>query len=98
MGASKLFEHLVPIDDEDAATQANEQESLIGIVCRILDLKEEDISLAVPLTNYGLDSLSASALSFALRPLLAISQLQLLADISIQDLQLRIEEAELPFE
>ena len=47
----------------------------------------------VPLTTYGLDSLTAAALSFELRPLLAISQVQLLADLTIKDLQDRLEAA-----
>ncbi|KAK0480492.1 putative polyketide synthase [Armillaria luteobubalina] len=49
------------------------------------------ISPEVPLTAYGLDSLSASRLSLALRPLVAITQLQLLGDVSIQDIWALIE-------
>ena len=59
-------------------------------VCRILAVKEEEISIDVPLTTYGLDSLSAAGLSYALQPLLTISQMQLLADITIRDLQRRL--------
>lgn len=93
MHASKLYEHLVPLDDEPAeGKEGTEQETISRIVGRILNLKEEDISPIVPLTNYGLDSLSAIALSFALRPILAISQLQLLADVSIKDLQTKADE------
>lgn len=93
MGLSKLFEHLVPADDEDLNNHdGDEQGLLLSTVCRILGIKAEDVSVDMPLTNYGLDSLSAAALSFALRPLLSISQLQLLADLSLKDLQERMEQ------
>ena len=41
----------------------------------------------MPLTSYGLDSLSAAALSHALEPYVTISQLQLLADVTLADLE-----------
>ena len=93
LGPLKLYEHLVPQDTEQQTSGGSDQSSLLTIVCRVLGLKEEDTSLAVPLTNYGLDSLSAVALSFALKPLIAISQLQLLADVSVKDIQEKIEQA-----
>ncbi|KAM5543754.1 hypothetical protein V8D89_002371 [Ganoderma adspersum] len=93
MGSSPMYDHLIPDDDEDFATQGGDgKPSLLQIVCRILDIKEEDVTPEVPLTTYGLDSLSAASLSFALRPIVAVSQLQLLADLTVKDLLARVEE------
>lgn len=47
----------------------------------------------VPLTSYGLDSISAASMSYALRPILTVSQLQLLADLTLGDLERRLEAA-----
>ena len=94
MGSSPMYDHLVPSDSDDIATQDGDgKPSLLQIVCRILDMKEEDVSPDVPLTSYGLDSLSAASLSFALRPVVVVSQLQLLADLTVKDLLERVEEA-----
>ena len=94
MGSSHLYDHLVPDADESAMGEDGDGKvSLVQIVCRTLDIKAEDVSEDVPLTSYGLDSLSAASLSFALRPLLSISQLQLLADLTIKDLRAKIEDA-----
>ena len=92
MGPSYLYDHLVPKKAEQSLTDWCEDmaTSLLEIVCRILALKAEEISIDVPLTTYGLDSLSAAALSFALRPLLVVSQVQLLVDVTIRDLQARL--------
>ena len=92
MGSSQLYDHLVPTQTIEAATSArvDDGKSVMHVVCRVLDLKPEEVSIDVPLTTYGLDSLSAAALSFALRPLFAISQVQLLADLTIKDLQGRL--------
>ncbi|KAI1783602.1 ketoacyl-synt-domain-containing protein [Ganoderma leucocontextum] len=94
MGPSKLYDHLVPQDTSEggrAQQDASGSQSLVQIVCRVLDLKVEDVSADVPLTAYGLDSLSAASLSYALRPLLAVSQFQLLADVTIKDLQTKLD-------
>ena len=94
IGPSPMYDHLVPADavasDEPAV---DKNTSLTQTVCRVLDLNAEEISIDVPLTTYGLDSLSAAALSFALRPLLAVSQVQLLADLTIKDLMTRMEKS-----
>ena len=94
MGPSPMYDHLVSDDADDSAAQDGDgKPSLTHIVCRILDMKEEDVSPDVPLTSYGLDSLSAASLSFALRPIVTVSQLQLLADLTVKDLMARVEEA-----
>ena len=96
MGASPLFDDLVPAQDADAEDVSAEKSSsnLKDVVCKILDVAQEDLSLDVPFTSYGLDSLSAAALSYALRPFITISQLQLLADLSLKELQARMEASE----
>ena len=93
MGPSYLYDHLVPQDAADSieTQSADASASVLQVVCRVMALKEEEISTEVPLTTYGLDSLSAAAVSFALRPFLVVSQVQLLADLTIKDLQQRAE-------
>ncbi|KAK0216124.1 putative polyketide synthase [Armillaria fumosa] len=91
-GSSPLYNHLVPpqaAPSEDAT--ADYKVSVEELVCHSLNMSSEEISPEVPLTAYGLDSLSASRLSLALRPLVAITQLQLLGDVSIQDIWALIE-------
>lgn len=95
MGPSTVYADLV-IDDGsqgDQFDEAKQPASLKDIVCKVLDLAPEDLSPDVPFTAYGLDSLSAASLSYALSPLLRISQIQLLADISLRHLEERLEEA-----
>ena len=61
--------------------------SIRDIVCNILNLAPEDLSADVPFTTYGLDSLSAASLSHALTHLVRISQIQLLADVTLRKLE-----------
>ncbi|KAI0358347.1 ketoacyl-synt-domain-containing protein, partial [Trametes cingulata] len=92
MGPSRLYDHLSPVESQvPRMTFRNEAPSVLHTVCHILDLDPEEVSLDVPLTAYGLDSLGATGLSSALRPLLSISQIQLLADITIRDIQSRVD-------
>ncbi|KAI0694299.1 ketoacyl-synt-domain-containing protein [Cerioporus squamosus] len=93
MGPSPLYNHLC--QDPGPHMESREMDknaSLLQIVCEVLNLPPGDVSVDMPLTAYGLDSLSASSLAVALRPLVAMSQLQLLADVSISQIQKRIEE------
>ncbi|KAF7352570.1 Polyketide synthase [Mycena venus] len=53
----------------------------------------EDLDPTVPLTSYGLDSLSASRMASAFKSLFTITQLQLLADVTLQDLQNRLTDS-----
>ena len=92
LGPSTAYDHLVPKDAEDTNEAEQEHHDTVAqVVCRVLDLKESEVSVDVPLTTYGLDSLSAVALSYALRPILPISQLQLLADVTIKDIQAKAD-------
>ncbi|EIN09536.1 polyketide synthase [Punctularia strigosozonata HHB-11173 SS5] len=93
LGVSPVFAHLVPEVDEDTSTAdaASKDSSVLDIVLKVLDLDKDDFSFEVPLTAYGLDSLLASKLAVTLRPWVSITQLQLLADITFEDIQRRIE-------
>ncbi|KAH9886258.1 ketoacyl-synt-domain-containing protein [Cubamyces lactineus] len=93
MGASPMYSDLVPVQSSDMPESPSEMPAttLKDVVCKVLEVAPEDLSQDVPFTSYGLDSLSAAALSYALRPFLAISQLQLLADITMKGLQARVE-------
>ncbi|KAJ7343998.1 beta-ketoacyl synthase [Mycena albidolilacea] len=89
------FETYVPDFDWDAV---NGHLRCIAISSRPshreLHLDKSELNPAVPLTSYGLDSLSASRLSSALKPLFVITQLQLLADITLQDLEDRLTQSD----
>ncbi|KAH9934282.1 ketoacyl-synt-domain-containing protein [Fomitopsis serialis] len=94
-GSSSLYDHLVAettsSNTDEVSVDASER-STGDIICAVLDIDHEDLSPDVPLTAYGLDSLSATALSHALTPYLTVSQLQLLADITLADLEQLREE------
>ncbi|KAI0768339.1 ketoacyl-synt-domain-containing protein [Trametes elegans] len=99
-GKSPLFADLVPaaatLDTSDAKgdTMGKPAGTIKDVVCKVLEIAAEDLSADVPFTSYGLDSLSAAALSHALRPLVAISQLQLLADVNLRDVEEKMEAAQ----
>ena len=97
MGPSQLYDHLVLQRDSDNGKLSHDTlgpSSILKAVCDVLDLKQDDVSREVPLTSYGLDSLSAAALSFALRSILSVSQIQLLSDMTIQHLEARLRTAD----
>ncbi|KAK0453924.1 hypothetical protein EV421DRAFT_720319 [Armillaria borealis] len=88
-GPSPLYDHLIPMQSKTVMESQGEQGVLPQIeqlVCDSLGLSIEELSSDVPLTAYGLDSLSASRLSVSLRHFLSITQLQLLGDISLHDI------------
>lgn len=89
MGAQPFYRHLVSSETDAAASKADE--SLDARIQAILDISPDDFSPEVPLTAYGLDSLSAARLSHALRPLIAVTQMQLLGGISTNELRKRID-------
>ncbi|KAJ6492508.1 ketoacyl-synt-domain-containing protein [Mycena vitilis] len=94
LGSSAMYDYLVPADiqtGDNPEESASKPQGITAIVCDVLSLAIEDLSPEVPLTSYGLDSLSASTLSYALRPLLQISQIQLLADMTLNELNTRLE-------
>jgi thioester reductase-like protein/2-polyprenyl-3-methyl-5-hydroxy-6-metoxy-1,4-benzoquinol methylase len=95
LGESSMYEHLVPTKEDDGSDGDDKggERSMEDVVMAALDVDPQDFSPDVPFTAYGLDSLVAARLASALRPFVAVTQLQLLADITLADLQARIEEA-----
>lgn len=92
IGPSPLYDHLVyPLAEGEAEQTHDPSVSLQALVLRFLDIPPEEFSPDVAFTAYGLDSLSAGRLSMALEPFLAITQMQLLGDINLNDLQGRVE-------
>lgn len=59
---------------------------------KYIDIDPEDFFTSAPLSFYGLDSITAAQLSFDLQPFLHITQLQLLADATFDDLLVRADE------
>jgi thioesterase domain-containing protein len=91
LGRSPVFEHLLN-DKRPQAAIVDSDATIDKLIMDQLDIQVGDFSPAVPLTSYGLDSLSAARLSTALRPFLAITQMQLLADVSVIDIRAKMEE------
>lgn len=86
-GSSALYDHLVKhaLVEGTADTRESISDTLQNVALEHLSVLAEDFSAEIPFTSYGLDSLSASKLSFAFKPYVTISQLQLLADLSLND-------------
>jgi aryl carrier-like protein len=93
MGLSPIFGHLVSAAAIENG-EANDAASPGTIVRKLLDISAEDFSHEVPLTAYGLDSLSAARLSHALRSFVAVTQMQLLADMTFKDILAKIADRE----
>lgn len=91
-GASPMYEHLVHYLQETKSGSGvkHDPAALRQTVLRFVDVEEQDFDVSVPLINYGLDSMSASRLSVALKPYITLSQLQLLADMSLLDILARM--------
>ncbi|KAJ3839953.1 putative polyketide synthase [Lentinula raphanica] len=84
-----MFYHLFSDDAANGGSAGKKDASadvIKNIVLSFLDVAEDDFSMSTPLTAYGLDSLSAGHLSVALRPYLQIAQMQLLSDITTEDI------------
>ena len=96
VGTSSLYAHLTPpepSDDKTSSTQNLTEEGLANLICDTLELPRKDLDLEVPLTSYGLDSLSAGRLSIALKPYGSLTQVQLLADLSTTGIIKRLKES-----
>ena len=94
MGRSSLYDHLVPSDGEESVDlKSQDRPSAIrNIVMKYIDVDPEDFFSSAPLSSYGLDSLTAAQLSYDLQPFIAITQLQLLADTSLDDILRRTDD------
>ena len=91
----KHLHHLLsdePITDVENSSSLVKHETLIETVLRFLDVAKEEFSTKVPFISYGLDSLSASNLSFALQSTVELSQMQLLSpQMNFEFLQSQVE-------
>jgi aryl carrier-like protein len=92
MGKSPVYAHLVTADASNGDDKSD-QLSPTSVILKVLDLAAEDFSPEVPLTTYGLDSLSAARLSFQLRSLVQVTQMQLLAHMTLNDIMAKISVA-----
>ncbi|KAF8195303.1 hypothetical protein K438DRAFT_802881 [Mycena galopus ATCC 62051] len=89
---SPLYNHLVKLQaTEDELEVEDPHQVLREIVLKCVDASEEEFEHNVPLTWYGLDSLAAARLSTALKPYVAITQIQLLGDLSLDDIVSRMQ-------
>ncbi|KAJ7619690.1 hypothetical protein FB45DRAFT_931421 [Roridomyces roridus] len=89
LGMPKLGRHLLPKTTVQTVIQAvkeSNEEKASHIVQKTLNISASDFDLNVPLTAYGIDSLSSGRLSFALRSVAQVTQLQLMADNSLADI------------
>ncbi|KAJ7459820.1 hypothetical protein FB451DRAFT_1182121 [Mycena latifolia] len=85
LGPSPMYERFTMTATSNSSI-SDASDILEETVLRELHLDKAELDPTIPLTSYGLDSLSASRLSSALKPVLSITQLQLLADLTLQDL------------
>jgi acyl transferase domain-containing protein/aryl carrier-like protein len=93
LGPSQMYDYMALNKNSIVADDEDPRAALQNLVLQFVDVSVEDFSVEVPLTAYGLDSISAGRLAFALRPLVTVSQMQLLADWSLLDLEARIAKA-----
>ncbi|KAK6974313.1 polyketide synthase [Favolaschia claudopus] len=88
-----LFSHLVKLNSTQHSIEVqNPYELLQELILKFINVSQNDFAHNVPLTSYGLDSLSAAKLSTALRPYVAVTQIQLLGDLSLNDLVLKMQQ------
>ncbi|KAH9928894.1 uncharacterized protein B0H18DRAFT_1084333 [Fomitopsis serialis] len=95
MGPSPLYDHLAtpvshlsnPSPEHEAL---NREAALQDIILRHLDIQINEFSPEVPLTSYGIDSLSAGRIALAIRPYLFVSSMQLLGGLSMSALYDRL--------
>ncbi|KAK7039778.1 polyketide synthase [Favolaschia claudopus] len=92
---SSLYTHLVKINSSQHKSEVEDPcEVLQELTLKFIDVSRDDFAHNVPLTSYGLDSLAAAKLSTALRPYMAVTQIQLLGDVSLEDLVLKMQQTE----
>ncbi|KAF8213913.1 hypothetical protein K438DRAFT_1902128 [Mycena galopus ATCC 62051] len=92
LGTSPLYQHLL-VPSTSPTTALDDRDIVETIVLNELHMDKTDLDPTVPLTSYGLDSLSASRMASAFKTLFTITQLQLLADVTLQDLQGRLTDS-----
>lgn len=93
LGPSPLYNHLADAKTLSASPTSSHRlarEDLLTIVLRHVDVPADVFSPEAPLAQYGIDSLSAGRLSFALKDHLLVSSMQLLGGLSFEDLYARL--------
>jgi len=96
LGMPKMGRHLVSADLAEQAPTGSTLDRMADIIRNVLNIQPADFSFETPLTAYGIDSLSAGRLSFLLRPIVDVSQLQLLADVSANDIYRNSARGDIP--
>ncbi|EIN05353.1 polyketide synthase [Punctularia strigosozonata HHB-11173 SS5] len=93
-GTSHFYDHMVKVPETaNPVALEDPSVSLRELVLQFLEVDPQDFTPEVPFTAYGLDSLSAGRMAFALKPYLHVTQVQLLADISFNDLLSHLEKS-----
>ncbi|KAJ6454498.1 Alpha/Beta hydrolase protein [Mycena vitilis] len=98
LGVSPMYDHFLEgtqaaaLDDPEGILRLSVTDTVRQVVLKNLDVDTAEFSVDTPFTSYGLDSLSAGRLSFMIRPYLRITQVQLLADMTLTDVYQRIEQ------
>ncbi|KAK7039784.1 polyketide synthase [Favolaschia claudopus] len=93
-----LFSHLVKLNSTHHSAEVEDPYELLQeLTLKFIDVSQDDFTHNVPLTSYGLDSLSAAKLSTALRPYVAVTQIQLLGDLSLNDLVSKMQQTKQTF-
>ena len=96
LGATDFIRHLLPSTPASVLlssdSTAEPSIALLEMIRKILEIPEDELSLDIPLTSYGLDSFTASRISFSLEKELGLSvtQIQLIANMTAEDLIKRL--------
>jgi len=86
LGMPRLGVHLLASQAVEVDADVDDTARMMEIIKGVLAIPTADFSPDTPLTTYGIDSLSASRISFLLRPIVEVSQIQLLADLTLNDI------------
>jgi aryl carrier-like protein len=99
LGDSPMYDHFLAAREVNREMLSNIPtssliDSIRQMAMKVLEVDADEFSPEIPFTSYGLDSLSAGRLSVMLKPYLNITQVQLLADMSLTDLYQQLEALE----
>ncbi|KAJ7364509.1 hypothetical protein DFH08DRAFT_1073196 [Mycena albidolilacea] len=72
----------VPTSDSTGPPSLGDMSAALKILLSVLGMTEDDLSPNIPLSSYGLDSLGASRLALALKPYIAVTQMQLMGQMT----------------
>jgi len=88
-----IGKHLLPETFEAMHQLQDDDDHISEVVRAVLNIPADTFSPDVPLTSYGIDSLSATKLAFSLRSTVQVTQLQLLSDVSVDDIRRKVSES-----